>query len=95
MSSSVEMWIALTCDPNCISGGGWPGLAASARGFRGRGRSAQETGGAQIFVDIRPMNTVTRAADFPVSTLFRRCVEKPWIPDQGNNNCSAVEEVDR
>src|SRR5437879_13917651 len=69
--------------------------SASPHWFGRRGRSAQESLRAQIFIDIRPVDAITCAAEFPVPTLVWGGIEKPWIPDQGNNNRASVHEVDR
>src|SRR5438067_1509236 len=58
---------------------GYPGLnwqlRARTRLFaRGR-RTAQEALGAQILINGRPVDSVTRAADLPVLTLFRTSIQ--------------------
>src|SRR5579863_1242529 len=70
-------------------------LRSRTHRFRRGGCPAQESGRAQIFVNVRPVDTVTRTAEPPISTLFGGCVEKPRIPDQGNNYRAPVDEIDR
>ena len=43
-------------------------------------RSAQEALGAQIFVQIRPMDSVATTSNLPIGQLFMRGVHEPRIP---------------
>ena len=55
----------------------------------------QQAFGAEVFIDVGPMDAVSTAGDFPVRALLRRCFGQPGIPRQGHGNTTAVHETDR
>ncbi len=48
---------------------------------------------AQVFIEIRPMDTGPAPADLPVGTLFRRGMEKARIAGDRDNDCTAIQQV--
>jgi hypothetical protein len=46
-----------------------------------RRRTTHQSIDAQIFVEIRPVQAVSRARDFPISPLLSRCVQKLRVSD--------------
>lgn len=64
-----------------------------AQGWLGCGRATQQARRAEIFVDVRPMEAEACAADPPVFALGFRGVEEPWVPDEGDDDGSPVDQV--
>ena len=46
----------------------------------GSRRSTQQTLGADVFVDFRPMDAISAARNFPITALLAGGMEQPWIP---------------
>jgi hypothetical protein len=46
----------------------------------GSWRSTKQTFGAEILVQIGPVNTISATRDFPVFPLCRGCRQQAWIP---------------
>lgn len=59
-----------------------------------RGRAAQQAVGAQIFVDLRPVDAVAAAGGLPLGALFRRGGEEAWIPGERDGDGAAVHQID-
>ena len=57
-------------------------------------RPAEQAFRTQVFINLRPVNPVTRSAYFPVGSLFQCSVQEPWIPRKGNNDCAPIRKVD-
>jgi len=70
------------------------GLRRDRTGAAGRGGAAQESFGAEVFVDIRPMDAVPTAARSPVRPLLGRGVQQSGIPCQRNRDRAPVDEID-
>src|ERR1700676_727720 len=58
-----------------------------------RGRASQQSFGAQILVDVGPMDSVAAAGNFPVLALRGCGVEQPWIPDERHGDDAAVAQA--
>src|SRR5580658_220777 len=58
-----------------------------------RGRASQQSFGAQILVDVGPMNSVTAAGNFPVVALRGCGVEQPRIPDKRHGDDASVAQA--
>ncbi len=58
-------------------------------------RTAEQAFGAQVFVNVRPVNSISSAADFPMRSLLLRRLKEPGIPRQGNYDGSAIGKVHR
>src|SRR5205814_8010500 len=54
------------------------------------GCSAEETFGAQIFIQFGPMNSVTSAGKLPILTRRGSSLQQAWIPGQRYADDSAV-----
>jgi len=76
---------------------GWPPFrVSSADGDttpRRRG-AREETFGAQIFVDLRPVDAEARTRDLPVAALLRSRREQTRIPDEGHGNRATIRDAD-
>src|SRR5208337_680235 len=59
-------------------------------GARGGGRSAQQALGANVLVDVGPMNTISATGELPVAALFGGGMEQPWIPSEGDRDRPAI-----
>ena len=64
-----------------------------AEAWLGCGRAAQQARRAEIFIDVRPMEAEACAADAPVCALGFRGVAEPWVPDEGDDDGSPVDQV--
>src|SRR5260370_26075445 len=53
-------------------------------------RPSQEAFGAQIFIQIRPVDAVSPARNFPIAKLFLRGVQKPWIPGKRHTDGPSI-----
>ena len=56
-------------------------------------RTSEQTIDAEIFIDIRPVDTETRTGHLPVCSLSRGCRLKPWVPGERHGNGPAVHEI--
>lgn len=54
------------------------------------GRASQQSFGAQVLVDIGPMNSVAAASNFPILALRGCGVEQSRIPDERHTDDAAV-----
>ncbi len=59
----------------------------------GRRRASQQSLGAQIFVDIWPMDTVAAAGNLPVVALRCAGIEQPRIPDERHGDDAAIAQA--
>ena len=59
----------------------------------GRWSAAQETFGAKILVEVRPVDAVTATTDFPVRSLLHAGTQEPRIPVQRDSNRAPIDEV--
>jgi hypothetical protein len=59
-----------------------------------RWSAPQQAVGAQVFIDIGPMDTMAAAGDFPPLPLFRHSVEQARVPCQGDGDGVAIHEID-
>jgi hypothetical protein len=53
-------------------------------------RSAEQALGAEVFVNVGPMDCVTSPSHFPIVPLLGSGVEKFWIPGERNTDFAAV-----
>jgi len=49
---------------------------------------------ADVFVELRPVDTLTTADETPVVLLLGCSVEKPGVPHDGHRNRATVHEID-
>ena len=56
------------------------------------GTAAQQTGDAQVFVDLGPVNAFAIAEQFKIMPLIRCGVQKSREPSQGNRDPATVDE---
>lgn len=57
-------------------------------------RSTQQVSGAEIFVQIRPVNSESAPGDAPIGALRRGSVEQSREPRERHRNRTPVEEID-
>src|ERR1035438_9967348 len=63
--------------------------------FRGgRRRSTQQALGADVLVDVWPMDAVSAAGNFPIAALLGSALEQPWIPCQRDRDRAAILQAD-
>jgi hypothetical protein len=53
-------------------------------------RSSKEALGAQVFVEVGPVNAISTARNFPVVELLRSGMEEPGVPGERDTDNSAV-----
>ena len=70
-------------------------LSASTGRFRRGWRPPKEPFGAEVLINVRPVDAEASAADLPVPPLLRRGTEEPRVPNQGYSNRASADEVDR
>lgn len=63
-----------------------------AEGWVGYGRAAQQARRAEIVITVGPMEVEACAADPPVFVLGFRGVKEPWVPDEGDDDGSPVDQ---
>jgi len=56
--------------------------------------ATQEAFGAEVFVEVGPVDTESSAGDFPVAALFRGSVEQARIPDQRHADHPTITQGD-
>jgi hypothetical protein len=73
-----------------------PSLAPHSSLFclNGRRRSAQQAFGADVFVDVWPMDAISAAGNFPISALLSGSMEQPWIPCERDRNPAPILQAD-
>jgi hypothetical protein len=54
--------------------------------------SAKQAFRAQVFIDIRPMDAVASACDFPILALSMRSVQKARIPHKRNTDHAPISQ---
>ena len=59
----------------------------------GGGGAAQQSIGAQIFIDVGPVNPIAAATHPPICSLPWSSVKQPRIPGQRHDDSTPVEEV--
>src|SRR6266851_10285998 len=59
----------------------------------GGGGAPQQALGAQILVDVRPVNAIAPTGHFPALALFGGCRQKPWIPSERHGYAAAIHQV--
>ena len=59
-------------------------------GGPGSGRSPQQTFGADVFVDVGPMDAIAAAGNLPVAALLGGGMEQPGIPRKRDRDGAAV-----
>ena len=69
-------------------------FAARLAAFRlsRRGRAAQQAFGAEVFVYIRPMDSISAASNLPMGTLRSRGAQETRIPRQPYRNRATVHQ---
>lgn len=55
---------------------------------------AQQSFGAQVFVEVRPVDAIAAAAGLPDCPLFGGRVEEAGIPGEGHRDGAAIHQVD-
>src|SRR5664280_158035 len=68
-------------------------LCWSGSGTRSR-RSTQQALGADVLVDVWPMDAVSAAGNFPIAALLGSALEQPWIPCQRDRDRAAILQAD-
>lgn len=58
------------------------------------GRPAQQSFGAEMFVNRRPLNSVAAAADAPTETLRFGRLQQSWIPCERDTNAATIHQID-
>jgi hypothetical protein len=53
----------------------------------------QDVLGADVFIEIGPMNTLALTDQTPIVALLRLAVQQPWVPSQRNGDRSPVNQV--
>lgn len=56
--------------------------------------ATQQPFGAQILVDIRPMNAIPATTFFPMGALVGCRIKEPWIPSQRGGDGTAIHQID-
>jgi len=49
-----------------------------------RGGAAKKAGGAQIFIEVRPMDTESTARELPIRSRLGGGMQKAWKPGEGH-----------
>lgn len=56
-------------------------------------RTAEHALGAQVLIEVRPVNSVTGGAERPICELARTCPRQPRIPLQGHRDRTTIRQV--
>jgi hypothetical protein len=56
----------------------------------GSGRAAQESLGADVFVNFWPVDTVAASGNLPITALIGGGVEQPWVPRERDGDGTTV-----
>ena len=59
------------------------------------GNAVKHAFGADILIDVWPMDAMTVSDDFPVCPLFERCLGQPPRPGQRHADCAPIHELSR
>src|SRR5215207_3411874 len=69
--------------------------SAGGSGTRGGGGdSAEQTSGAEVLVDLGPVDAFAVSNEPPIAPRSSGGVEQAWVPDQGHREGAAVRESD-
>jgi hypothetical protein len=58
------------------------------------GRAAEQSFGAQVFVDVRRVNAVPAAGDTPVLPLGRGFIQQTWMPGERDRDRPPIPQRD-
>src|SRR5271166_1790718 len=53
-------------------------------------RSSKQSLGADVLVDLRPVNAVAASGNLPIAALLGGSLEQPWIPGERDRDGAAV-----